>query len=88
MLNLIWAEDAPVLPVHDSFIVRHAYGELGELEEEMGMSFHGPFKKDINAKSEIGVILSISFYATFLMKIYCIYTASIIFLKKIRINYR
>ena len=51
-----------MLPVHDSFIVRHAYGELGELEEEMGMSFHGPFKKDINAKSEIGVILSISFY--------------------------
>ena len=61
MLNFIRAEDAPVLPVHDSFIMHYAYGELGELEEEMRRSFHGHFKKDINVKSEIGVMLPPSF---------------------------
>ena len=61
MLNFIRAEDTPVLPVHDSFIMHYAYGELGELEEEMRRSFHGHFKKDINVKSEIGVILSSPF---------------------------
>ncbi|MDC3234638.1 hypothetical protein OBB02_01175 [Candidatus Puniceispirillum sp.] len=61
MLNFIRAEDAPVLPVHDSFIMHYAYGELGELEEEMRRSFHGFFKKDINVKSEIGVMLPSSF---------------------------
>ena len=44
MLNFIRVEDAPVLPVHDSFIMHYAYGELGELEEEMRKSFHGHFK--------------------------------------------
>ena len=61
MLNFIRAEDASVLPVHDSFIMHYAYGELGELEEEMRRSFHGHFKKDINVKSEIGVMLPSSF---------------------------
>ncbi|MDA9959772.1 hypothetical protein N9E24_08235 [Alphaproteobacteria bacterium] len=61
MLNFIRAEDAPVLPVHDSFIMHYGYGELGELEEEMRRSFHGHFKKDINVKSEIGVMLPSSF---------------------------
>jgi len=61
MLNFIRAEDAPVLPIHDSFIMHYAYGELGELEEEMRRSFHGHFKKDINVKSEIGVLLRSSF---------------------------
>jgi hypothetical protein len=61
MLNFIKAEDAPVLPVHDSFIMHYAYGELGELEEEMRRAFHGHFKKDINVKSEIGVMLPSSF---------------------------
>ena len=32
MLNFIRAEDAPALPVHDSFIMHYAYGESGELE--------------------------------------------------------
>ncbi len=31
------------------------------LEEEMRRSFHSHFKKDINVKSEIGVILPSSF---------------------------
>ena len=61
MLNFIRAEDTPVLPVRDSFIMHYAYGELGELEEEMRRSFHGHFKKDINVKSEIGVMLPSSF---------------------------
>ena len=61
MLNFIRVEDAPVLPVHDSFIMHYAYGELGELEEEMRKSFHGHFKKSIAVKEEIGVILPSSF---------------------------
>ena len=61
MLNFIREEDAPVLPVHDSFIMRYAYGELGELEEEMRWFFHRHFKKDINVKSEIGVMPPSSF---------------------------
>ena len=61
MLNFISVEDAPVLPVHDSFIMHYAYGELGELEEEMRKSFHGHFKKDIQVKEEIGVLLPSSF---------------------------
>ena len=61
MLNFIVDEDAPVLSVHDSFIMHYPYGEFGELEEEMRRSFHGHFKKDINVKSEIGVMLPSSF---------------------------
>ena len=61
MLSFITCENAPVLPVHDSFIMHYAYGELGELEEEMRRAFHGHFKKDINVKSEIGVMLPSSF---------------------------
>ena len=57
----IGAQTAPVLPVHDSFIMHYAYGDLGELEEEMRRSFHGHFKKDINVKSEIGFMLPSSF---------------------------
>ena len=62
MLQFIKSDDAPVLPVHDSFIMHHAYGEeLGELEEAMRRAFYGHFKKDINIKSEIGFMLPSSF---------------------------
>ena len=61
MLNLIRAEDAPVLTVHDGFIIHYAYGELGEIEEEMRRSFYGHVKTDINVKLEIGVMLPSSF---------------------------
>ena len=61
MLSFITREDAPVLPVHDSFIMHYAYGDLGELEEEMRRAFYGQFRKDINVKSEIGVMLPSSF---------------------------
>ena len=62
MLQFIKSDDAPVLPVHDSFIMHHAFGdELGELEEAMRRAFYEHFKKDINVKSEIGVMLPSSF---------------------------
>ena len=32
--------DAPALPVHDSFILHHAYGEGGEVEEAMRKAFY------------------------------------------------
>ena len=57
MLNFIKLEVAPVLTVHDSFMMHSAYGELGAPEEEMLRSFHSHFKKNINVKSEIGVML-------------------------------
>ena len=35
------SDDAPVLPVHDSFIMHYAFGEeLGELEEAMRRAFY------------------------------------------------
>mgnify|MGYP004370780725 FL=1 len=50
MLKFVKSDFAPVLPVHDSFIMHYAYGELGELEEDMRRAFHGHFKKDIKVK--------------------------------------
>lgn len=47
--------------MHDSFLMLYAYGEIGELEEEMRGSFHAHFKKGINVKSEIGVMVPLSF---------------------------
>ena len=41
--------------------MHYAYGELGELEEEMRRAFHGHFKRDIKIKEEIGVMLPSSF---------------------------
>ena len=32
--------DAPALPVHDSFILHHAYGESGEVEDAMRRAFY------------------------------------------------
>ena len=61
ILNFIRVEDAPVLPVNDSFMVHCAYGDLGELEEEMRRAFYSQFKKDIKVKSAIGVMLQSSF---------------------------
>ena len=59
---IIFPSASPVAVfVHDSFIMHYAYGDLGELEEEMRRAFHGQFRKDINVKSEIGVMLPSSF---------------------------
>ena len=53
--------DYPVLPVHDRFIMHHAFGDLGELEEAMRRAFYHHFKKDIKVKGEIGELMAGSF---------------------------
>ena len=53
--------DYPVLPVHDSFIMHHAFGDLGELEEAMRRAFYHHFKKDIKVTVEIGKLMAGSF---------------------------
>ena len=53
--------DHPVLPVHDSFIMHYAFGEMGELEEQMRKAFYEQFKKDIPIKGEIDQIRTTSF---------------------------
>ena len=50
-----------MLPVHDSFIMHYAFGDMGELEEAMRRAFHHHFKRDIKVKGEIGVMLAGSF---------------------------
>ena len=50
-----------MLPVHDSFIMHYAFGDMGELEEAMRRAFHDHFKKDINVSEEIGVMLASSY---------------------------
>ncbi|MDC1263190.1 hypothetical protein N8015_03845 [Planktomarina temperata] len=40
--------DAPALPVHDSFILHHAYGESGEVEEAMRRAFHDEMREPIS----------------------------------------
>ena len=61
-LMLHYAKDNhPVLPVHDSFIMHYAFGEMGELEEQMRKAFFEQFKKDIPIKGEIGQIRPTSF---------------------------
>ena len=44
-------EDAPALPVHDSFIMHHGYA--GELEESMRRTFYDRFGQDIKVKAEM-----------------------------------
>ena len=64
-MQFIKSDDALVLCVHDSFIMNYVFGEkLGELEEAMGRAFYGHFKKDINLKPEMGVMLPSSFDST------------------------
>ena len=50
---MLWFQkmDAPALPVHDSFIMHHAYG--GELEEAIRRAFYERFNSDIPIKEEI-----------------------------------
>jgi hypothetical protein len=61
MLQFVRSDDAPVLPVHDSFIMHYAFGDMGELEEAMRRAFHDHFKKDIKVSEDIGVMLPSSF---------------------------
>ena len=45
--------DYPALPIHDSFIMHHAYGSMGELEEAMRRTFYERFNRDIGVKHEM-----------------------------------
>ena len=60
-MQVVRSDDEPVLPVHDSFILHYAFGDMGELEEAMRRAFHDHFKKDIKVSKEIGVMLPSSF---------------------------
>lgn len=61
MLQFVRSDDEPVLPVHDSFIMHYAFGDMGELEEAMRRAFHDYFKEDIKISEEIGIMLTSSF---------------------------
>ena len=39
--------DSPALPVHDSFVLHHAEGSYGKLEEVMRRAYYNRFKSDI-----------------------------------------
>ena len=54
MLRFIKSDDAPALPVHDSFIMHHAFGEeLGELEEAMRRAYYDRFKSGFKDNKEL-----------------------------------
>ena len=61
MLRFAKSDYAPLLPIHDSFIMQHAFGESDELEEDMRRAFYGHFKKDIKIDDKIGVIFTSRF---------------------------
>ena len=61
MLQFVKSDDEPVLPVHDSFIMHYAFGDMGELEEVMRRAFYDHFKRDIKVSEEIGFMLPSSF---------------------------
>ncbi len=61
MLKFVKSDFAPVMPVHDSFIMQYTFGENDELEEDMRRAFHGHFKRDIQIDNKIGVMLPSSF---------------------------
>ena len=61
MLQFVRSDDATVLPVHDSFIMHYAFGDMGEIKEAMRRAFHDHFKKDIKVSEDIGVMLPSSF---------------------------
>tara|TARA_A100001015_G_C15015598_1_gene725347 strand:+ start:520 stop:1878 length:1359 start_codon:yes stop_codon:yes gene_type:complete len=52
--------DYPALPIHDSFLMHHAFGNSGELEEAMRRAFYERFNRDIGISRELVVTHSIS----------------------------
>jgi len=44
--------DAVVLPIHDSFVMHHAYGSSGELEETMRRSYYEVMGSDIDVSEQ------------------------------------
>ena len=61
MLQFVRSDYEPVLPVHNSFIMHYAFGDMGELEEAMRRAFYDHFKKDIKVSEEIGIMLPSTF---------------------------
>ena len=57
MLQFVRSDNESVLPVHDSFIMHYAFGDMGELEEAMRRTFHDHFKKDMKGSEDIGVTM-------------------------------
>ena len=58
--------DVPVLPVHDSFIMHHAYGDtfynnISELEEQMRKAYRHVMGTEITVKGEVFEIVKTSF---------------------------
>ena len=60
-MPFVRSDDAPVLLVHDSFIVHHAFDEKGELDEAKRRSFHDCVTKDIKVSEDMMGILLFSF---------------------------
>ena len=59
ILPFVRSDDAPVLLVHDSFIVHHAFDEKGELDGAKRWSFHDSVTKDIKVSEDmVGILLS------------------------------
>ena len=52
MLDFV-KEDAPALPIHDSFIMHHGYSSYGELEEAMRRAYHDRFKTSFKDNREL-----------------------------------
>ena len=61
ILPFVRSDDAPVLLVHDSFLVHHAFDGKGGLEEARRRSFHDCVTKDIKVSEDMMVILLSSF---------------------------
>ena len=45
--------DAPALPIHDSFIMHHGYGDKGGLEEVMRRAYFERFNSSLSEKRDL-----------------------------------
>ena len=45
--------DAPALPIHDSFVMHHGYGEKGGLEEAMRRAYFERFNSSLSEKRDL-----------------------------------
>ena len=45
--------DAPALPIHDSFIMHHGYGDKGGLEEAMRRAYFERFNSSLSEKRDL-----------------------------------
>ena len=47
------ASDAPALPIHDSFVMHHGYGDKGGLEEAMRRAYFERFNSSLSEKRDL-----------------------------------